>query len=88
LVEAKFGSGVLPPEAVDHLKRAINFRGKSAHGHFHPENDVEFRAFSKSTRAMEALCYLLTGLDLPISAEGSKRVWSNPVLRDYRLAYD
>jgi len=47
MVETKFGKGVLPDETVDHLKRAINFRGKSAHGHFNPESDAEFRAFSK-----------------------------------------
>src|SRR5882757_56345 len=87
-VERKFGRGILPDEAVEHLKRAINFRGKSAHGHFNPESDAEFRAFSKSTRAMEALCYLLTTLELPISEEGLTRVGSNPVLRDYRMAYD
>lgn len=87
-VERKFGKGVLPDEAVEHLKRAINFRGKSAHGHFNPESDAQFRAFSKSTRAMESLCYLLTALDLPISEEGLTRVGSNPVLRDYRMAYD
>jgi hypothetical protein len=87
-VEAKFGIGVLPPEAVDHLKRAISFRGKSAHGHFNPESDAEFRAFSKSTQAMEALCYLLTALELPIGEDGLNRIGSNSVLRDYRMAYD
>jgi hypothetical protein len=87
-VESKFGKGILPDEAVEHFKRAINFRGKSAHGHFNPESDAQFRAFSKSTRAMEALCYLLTALDLPISEEGLTRVGSNPVLRDYRMVYD
>ncbi|UPJ49595.1 hypothetical protein IVB30_42995 [Bradyrhizobium sp. 200] len=88
VVEARFGKGVLPDEAVEHLKRAISFRGKSAHGHFNPESDAQFRAFSKSTRAMEALCYLLTALELPIPEEGIPRVGANPVLRDYRLAYD
>jgi hypothetical protein len=87
-VERKFGPGIMPAEAAEHLKRAINFRGKSAHGHFNPASDAEFRPFSKSTRAMEALCYLLTALDLPISEEGLTRVGSNPVLRDYRMAYD
>jgi hypothetical protein len=87
-VEGKFGKGILPNEAVEHLKRAVNFRGKSAHGHFNPESDAEFRAFSKSTKAMESLCYLLTALDLPISEEGLTRVGSNPVIRDYRMAYD
>ncbi|MBR0773314.1 hypothetical protein JQ625_00580 [Bradyrhizobium diazoefficiens] len=87
-VERKFGKGVLPDEAVEHLKRAIKFRGKSAHGHFNPENGAQFRAFSKSTRAMEALCFLLTALDLPISEEGLSRVRANPVIRDYHMAYD
>ncbi|UPK05727.1 hypothetical protein [Bradyrhizobium sp. 170] len=88
MVEARFGKGVLPDEAVYHLKRAISFRGKSAHGHFNPESDAQFRGFSKSTRAMEALCYLLTALELPIPEEGIPRAGSNPVLRDYRLACD
>ncbi|WP_271591823.1 hypothetical protein [Bradyrhizobium sp. CCBAU 65884] len=87
-VEARFGKGVMPKEAVEHLKRAINFRGKSAHGHFNPESDAQFRAFSKSTRAMESLCYLLTALELPIPEQGLSRVGANPVLRDYRMAYD
>ncbi|KRR29115.1 hypothetical protein [Bradyrhizobium retamae] len=88
LFERKFGKGVVPDEAVEHLKRATYFRGKSAHGHFNPESDAQFRAFSKSTRAMESLCYLLTALELPISEEGRSRVGSNSVLRDYRMAYD
>lgn len=88
MVEHKFGKGVMPDEAVEHLKRAINFRGKSAHGHFNPESDAQFHAFSKSTRAMESLCYLLTALELPISEEGLSRIGSNSVLRDYRMAYD
>ena len=37
---------------------------------------------------MEAFCYLLTALDLPISETGMKRIGSNPLVRDYRLAYD
>jgi hypothetical protein len=88
MIEKTFGSGILPEDAVVHLKRAIYFRGRSAHGHFNPESDAEFRAFSKSTRAMEALCYLLTAFDLPIFETGIKRVKSNPLIRDYRMAYD
>jgi hypothetical protein len=86
-VERRFGK-VMPNEAVEHLKRAISFRGKSAHGHFNPESDAQFRAFSKSTRAMESLCYLLTALELPIPEKGVSRTGSNSVLRDYRMAYD
>ncbi|SPP92833.1 hypothetical protein [Bradyrhizobium vignae] len=87
-VEARFGKGIMPEEAVEHLKRAISFRGKSAHGHFNPESDAQFRQFSKSTRAMESLCYLLTALELPIPEPGLSRVGANPILRDYRMAYD
>jgi hypothetical protein len=87
-IERKFGRGIMPNNAVLHLRRAISFRGKTAHGHFDPEGEKEYRAFSKSTRAMEALCYLLTALELPISAEGIHRVKSNPVVRDYLQAYE
>lgn len=88
LVEDKFGEGVLSENAVIHLRQAIRFRGKTAHGHFTPESDEEYRAFCKSVRAMEALCYLLTAIDLPILREGFGRVWANPLVRDYRLSYE
>ncbi|WOH59927.1 hypothetical protein [Bradyrhizobium sp. BWC-3-1] len=87
-VEAKFGKGAMPKEAVEHLKRAIGFRGKSAHGHVNPESDAEFRAFSKSTHAMESLCYLLTALELPVPEKGLSRTGANRVVQDYRNAYD
>lgn len=88
MVEKKFGKGIFPENVVAHLKRAVQFRGKTAHGHFSPANEGEFTAFSKSTRAMEALCYLLTALDLPISSKGLARVGANPVVRDYRRAFE
>jgi hypothetical protein len=88
LVEGRFGSGVMPGDAISYLKRALSLRGKSAHGHFNPESEVAFRAFAKSIRAMEALCYLLTALDLPINEDGIKRVRDNSLIRDYRASYD
>lgn len=87
-IEKKFGKGILPENAVSHLRRAIQFRGKTAHGHFSPADEREFTAFSKSMRAMEALCYLLTALDLPISSDGLARVGANPVISDYRRAFE
>ena len=53
-IEEKFGKEILPDSVIVHLKRAIRFRGKTAHGHFNPKDDKEFFAFSKSIRAMEA----------------------------------
>lgn len=88
MIEKKFGKGILPERAVPHLMRTIKFRGKAAHGHFIPESDAEFRAFSESTCAMEALCYLLMALDLPISETGINRIGSNTLVSDYLLACD
>jgi hypothetical protein len=88
MVEKTFGKGIFPENVVAHLRRAVQFRGKTAHGHFSPANEGEFIAFSKSTRAMEALCYLLTALDLPISSKGLARVGANPVVRNYRRAFE
>ena len=82
-IQEKFGKDILPENAVADLKRAIQFRGKSAHGHFNPESDEEFSAFYRSTLAMEAFCFLMTALDLPILGEGLARVKRNPVVRDY-----
>jgi hypothetical protein len=88
MIEKKFGKGILAENAVAHLKRANQFRGRTAHGHFNPESEAEFRAFFRSTLAMEALCYLLTALDLPISEAGISRTGYNPLVQDYRLASD
>jgi hypothetical protein len=88
MIEKKFGKGILGADAVAHLKHAIKFRGEAAHGHFNPESYAEFRAFSKSICAMEALCYLLMALDLPISETGINRIGSNTLVSDYLLAQD
>jgi hypothetical protein len=85
-VKQKFGPGVVDHAFLTHLKRALELRGKSAHGHFSPADDAEFRVFVKSVCAMEALCFLLTARDLPITAAGVERAQSNPFLRDYRCA--
>lgn len=87
-VKQKFGPGIVDHAFMTHLKRALELRGKSAHGHFSPVDDVECRAFVKSVYAMEALCFLLTARDLPITAAGVERAQSNPFLRDYRRAYE
>jgi hypothetical protein len=83
-VKQKCGSSVVDDAIIMHLKRAIDFRGKSAHGHFSPSDDSEFRAFVKSVYAMEALCFLLTAYDLPIRAAGIERTQSNPFIKEYR----
>lgn len=88
LVRHKFGQSILPEGVVAHLRHAIRLRGKTAHGHFYPADEAEFRAFSKSVGAMEAICYLLTALELPIHEDGLKRVQRNPVVRDYLRAYE
>ncbi|MCZ6623218.1 MAG: hypothetical protein O7B35_03125, partial [Deltaproteobacteria bacterium] len=85
-VKEKFGPSIVDDAIIMHLKRAIEFRGQSAHGHFSPSDDSEFRAFVKSVYSMEALCFLLTACDLPINADGLKRAHSNPFIRDYRCA--
>ena len=87
-VEDKFGKGILPANVVKHLTGAIQFRGRVAHGHFEPSNDAEHQAFYKSMRAVEALCLLLTAVDLPISEEGCKNIASHPLVEGYMRAYE
>ena len=88
LLRQRFGYSILPKDVVPHLCRAIEFRGKTAHGHFNSVDKAELRAFSNATCAMEAICYLLTALDLPIHENGLKRVHRNPVIRDYHNAHE
>ncbi|MHC1753734.1 ApeA N-terminal domain 1-containing protein [Humidesulfovibrio sp.] len=83
LVQGKFGPQCLPYTAIPHLKRAIAFRGKTAHGLYIPKDETEFRALVTAISALEALCFLLTAYDLPINGNGIERMHSNPLIRDY-----
>lgn len=81
---ARFGENVLGDEIVAHLLRAMQYRGRVAHGHFEPEDGDDFEMFIKSIYALEAFCYLLTIRDLPMSAEGAKRALRQRLVSDYQ----
>lgn len=86
LIDEKLSLNFSKEEFVAHLMKAQSFRGKVAHGHFSPADEEEFRAFSKSIYAMEALCFLLTSYELPINDEGKERIRNNPFMKNYRLS--
>jgi hypothetical protein len=81
---ARYGNDALPSDAIPHLLKAQEYRGDVAHGYFEPEDEADYRAFEKSVYAMEALCYLLTIKDLPISDEGAKRAAGQQIVANYR----
>lgn len=88
MIDKRFGKNILPKNFISHLKPANKFRGKVAHKYFSPATDKEFNAFIKTMLALEALCFLLTALDLPISEEGKGRLRHNPLVRDYLSAFE
>lgn len=88
LVRKRFGDDILPSNVISHLNNAVAFRGRTAHGHFNPSDRSEFLKFSKATCAMEALCHLLTAIELPMNKNGLKRIKSNPVIQSYDRAYE
>jgi hypothetical protein len=88
LIKDRFGKSILPPNAVEHLTRAVRFRGQVAHGHFDSHDDAEYRSFYKSMRAVEAVCLLLTAHELPISEEGIGQLTSHPMVQGYVHAYE
>ncbi len=81
---ARFGDNALPADALPSLMRAMEFRGKVAHGAFEPIDDREFPAFAKSVYAMEALCYLLTIKDLPMTEDGATRALGIEIVANCR----
>ena len=81
---ARFGDNALDADVVTHLLRAMQFRGRVAHGHFSPKDEAEHQAFVKAMYAMEAFCYLLTIKDLPMTDDGAKRAIGNNIVADYR----
>jgi hypothetical protein len=78
-----FGDNTLNEEVIEYLLSAMNFRGKVAHRHFIPSDGDEHRSFEKSIYAMEALCYLLTIRDLPMSDEGRQRAVKQQIVANY-----
>lgn len=81
-VRACLGGDELLDGMIDHLENARAFRGCVAHGHFAPQDESEWWRFNEATLAMEALCFLLTARDLPMTDAGRQRIWSHPVLQD------
>ena len=81
---ARYGDNALPVDAIPHLLKAMQYRGRVAHGHYEHEDEADYQAFAKSVYAMEAICYLLTIKDLPISDEGAKRAAGQPIVANYR----
>lgn len=81
-IAERFGEAI-GVDIIPHLLTAMQYRGRVAHGHFQPADDEDFQAFAKSIYAMEALCYLLTIKDLPMSAEGAERAIHQRIVTDY-----
>jgi hypothetical protein len=79
----RFDEKALDADVVSHLMKAIQFRGKVAHGHYEPDNQDDYKAFVKAVYAMEGLCYLLTLKDLPMSAAGAKRTLGQQITANY-----
>ena len=84
----KFGDGALEDKVFSYLLRAMQFRGRVAHGDFEPDNEADYRSFAKSVYAMEALCYLLTIRDLPMSGEGARRATTQQIVANFRQCPD
>lgn len=78
-----FGNSALNESVIDHLLKAMQFRGEVAHRHFVPSDEAEHRLFEKSIYAIEALCYLLTIRDLPMSDGGRQRAIKQQIVANY-----
>ncbi len=84
----KFGNDALEPDIITNLLRAMQFRGRIAHGDFEPDNEAEYRSFARSVYVMEAMCYLLTIRDLPMSLEGIQRAKGQQIVANFRQFSD
>lgn len=83
-VQKRFGFGVLDDSIVEDLMRAMELRGKAAHGHLRYESNEDYGSFARSMFALEAFCFLLTVRDLPMSKDGLNRAGANPIVQRYR----
>jgi hypothetical protein len=88
LICDKFGNGALHENVIPYLLRAMQFRGRIAHGNFEPDSEADYQSFAKSVYAMEALCYLLTIRDLPMSDEGVRRATAQQIVANFQQSPD
>lgn len=86
-IRAKFGQKIVYDDMVTRLRKAIEFRGRVAHGHFEATDEAELREFMHCTCALECFCYLMTLLEMPINEEGRRRISGNAFVDEYRMSY-
>jgi hypothetical protein len=84
MIQERFGSEIVKDSAIEDLNAALRLRGAAAHGHLRVEEEEDFRRLVRAIYSMEALCFLLTAVELPIGEAGLERIRSNPLVRDYR----
>jgi hypothetical protein len=70
-------------EFLDHLQLSQRLRGKAAHGLLDISEEQEFRKCVRATMALEALCFMLMAVDLPLSEDGKARLKSHSFISDY-----
>lgn len=81
----RFSIGFPDEKMTSHLIAAArDFRGKVAHGHFEPKDEQEDLNFFQAILAVEALCFLMTVSDLPITKDGVERLKYHPAVENYR----
>lgn len=71
-------------DMVSDLKGSQKLRGKAAHGNLTSKDAASAERIIKHTDALEALCLLLTVRDLPLTADGRKRLYHHRTIEGYR----
>ena len=85
VVGEKVKSNLADQIDLDDLINASRFRGRCAHRYFIPKDQNEFDLLHRAILAIEALCVLISAIDMPISTEGIERIADHPLFRSYRL---
>ncbi len=76
-----------PEDMVNDLKRSQKIRGKVAHGYLDFSSSNDAMELSRVTGAVEALCFMLTVRDLPLSDEGRERFPRYRIIEDYEMSW-
>ncbi|MDX6751940.1 hypothetical protein SH611_19205 [Geminicoccaceae bacterium 1502E] len=82
-IATRFGAEIIRPSMLEDLCRAVRLRGKVAHGHFSLGGEADALELYRATLAMEALCFMLTAHDLPLSETNIRNMKSSRILIDY-----
>lgn len=84
-IQAVFGEHLIANDLAAWVGKAFSLRGNAAHRPIIGFTEAEYETFSRAVFSAECFALLMLLKDLPMTAEGRRRVGEAPLVRYYQL---